>query len=111
MIKVRIHIESEEFMDVNVFVDCTLPSVPRKGEVLFITDDMSEELRKKAVKSVDIARIYAPKWFYGKSCGVDSEDVGVDNLINLIFVDAIIATNISYDANSELVHIELGKQD
>ena len=106
MVKIRVHIHSEEaFMDEKVFLDIELPSVPQKGDTLFLTEEQKNELVKQATSSLIVANRYAPKWFYDGSfhCKHPNEE----NLDDLSFEDALTVHQVCYFANEDLVHLEI----
>lgn len=114
MIKIRVHIENDDvFMDENVFVDITLPAVPRKGETLYLTDEAQTELENKAKSSLIVATPYAPLWFYGHSRAQLSDKEWKDDTLkpehlkDLSFDDANCVSGVAFDANSDMVHVEL----
>jgi hypothetical protein len=106
MIKIRVHIHSEEsFMDEKVFLDIELPFVPQKGDTLFLTEGQKRDLKIKAISNLIIAKRYSPKWFYGGSfhCINPTEE----NLEDLSFDDALTVHRVCYYANEDLVHLEI----
>jgi hypothetical protein len=115
MIKIRVHIEFEEgFMDENVFVDIVLPAVPRKGDTLYLTNEMQTELENRAKSDLKIAENYAPQWFYGHSGKYLSEikewkedTLKPEHLQDLSFDDANTVSAVAFDADSDIVHVEL----
>jgi hypothetical protein len=107
MKKIHVHIKNENtWMDKDVFVEIYLPSIPRKGEYLNL-GELTYELMRKAIKTVEIANRYCPDWFYGKSYDID--EAKEENLSDLNFEDAHVVSNISYTINSEIVHLELNE--
>ncbi len=115
MLKIRVHIENENtFMDENVFVDITLPAVPRKGDTLYLTEEAQTELENKAKSNLKIAVSYAPLWFYGHSRKHlseikewDNDTLKPEHLKDLSFDDANCVSAVAFDANSDIVHVEL----
>lgn len=106
MYKIRVHIRNKAVLiDEAVFIDIELPSIPRKGEIVFLDEKLIEELENKAKSSLINSKSYAPKWFYGTS--YDCNDPKKENLIDLSFIDAKFVDSVSYRANSDIVHVEL----
>ena len=93
------------YIDNNVCVQIELPAVPRKGEFLYLQNDLKQVLEDKVRSDLEIARVYAPKWFYGHS--YDCEEPKQENLEDISFDDAIIVDSVAFIANSEIIHIEL----
>lgn len=93
-------------MDENVFIDTKLPSVPRVGETVYLSEEEQNKLEKKAKSSLDIARTYQ-NWFYGNSFGC--ENLKEKHLEDLMFDSAITVCAVLYNTNSDIVHIELNK--
>jgi len=107
MIKARVHIQSENiFMDKNLFIDVMLPGIPRIGETLFIGWENKNKLAEMAGKKIEIAENYL-EWFYGNSSNI--EEVKKENLEDLSFADANTVTHIAYEANSNIIDIEIGR--
>jgi hypothetical protein len=105
MIKVKVHVKNNvEYMDENVFVEIELPTLPRIGETLFL-GKLTENLRIMATKSICIAYVYCPRWFFGKSARID--EVKEENLEDLSFEDLLHITDIRYIANSNDIDIEM----
>lgn len=101
-----IHIKNENiYMDDNVCVQIELPAVPRRGEILYLNDDLKQVLEDKAKSNLAVAREYAPKWFYGHS--YNCEEPKQENLIDISFDDAIHVDSVAFNANSEIIHVEL----
>lgn len=92
-------------MDDNVCVQIELPAVPRIGEIVYLDNDLMQVLEDKAKSNLAVAREYAPKWFYGHSSGC--EEPKQENLIDISFGDAVRVDSVSFDANSEIIHVEL----
>jgi hypothetical protein len=115
MKKIRVHIENEDtFLDENVFVDITLPAVPRKGDRLYLTEEAQTELENKAKLSIKVATSYAPLWFYGHTSIYLSkikewkeDTLKPEHLKDLSFDDANTVSGVAFDANSDIVHVEL----
>lgn len=109
-IKAVIHIHSENnYMDDDVSSEISLPCLPHIGDILYID---KFELEKKAKRSLLIAGRYA-EWFYGASCKVSQygeNAIKKENLKDLSFSDAIFVRNISFNANEDKVHIEIGDE-
>jgi hypothetical protein len=94
-----------DFLVSDVGVEIQLPAVPRKGEILYLTDEQIEVLENKAKSDLKIAKYYAPKWFYGDSrfCKEPKQE----NLQDLSFSDAMYVKEVVYYGNSEIIKIEL----
>lgn len=92
-------------MDDDVCVQIELPAVPRIGETLYLNNDLKQVLVDKVKSNLAVAREYAPKWFYGHS--YDCEEPKQEDLINISFDDAIRVDSVSFNANSEIIHVEL----
>lgn len=105
MITVRVHIKSENtYLDKNVFVDITLPAIPRVGEYLHLREFM-QVLEDLAKKDLITAGNYYPKWFYFMDNYIDP--LKKKDIHNLSFADAIRVDSVAYYPNDELVYIEL----
>ena len=101
-----VHIKNENtYIDDNVCVQIALPAVPRKGEILYLQNDLKQVLEDKVKSNLEVAREYAPKWFYGHS--YNCKKPNQENLIDLSFDDAINVDSVAFNANSEIIHIEL----
>ena len=102
----RIYIDNEgTFMDNLVSIDIQLPECPRKGDVLYLTDELIEELENKVKNDINLAEAYFPQWFfYGSK---EKESLNLSDLENLSFDDAIIVNNIIFKANDDKIYIEL----
>ena len=101
-----VHIKNENtYIDDNVCVQIELPAVPRKGEILYLQNDLKQVLEDKVKSNLEVAREYAPKWFYGHS--YNCEEPKQVNLTDLSFDDAINVDSVAFNANSEIIHIEL----
>ena len=106
MYKIMIHIKNEStYIDVNVCVQIELPAVPRKGDTLYLDNDLKQVLEDKAKSNLEVARGYAPKWFYGHS--YDCKEPKQENLQDLSFHDATNVDSVAFNGNSEIIHIEL----
>ncbi|WP_321514943.1 hypothetical protein [Marinifilum fragile] len=104
MLKVRIFVKNENvYKDDNVFIDVQLPSVPRKGETIFLSEESYAELESKAKGNLEIAKRYAPKWFYGESFSVETPTE--KDLDNLSFGDMMYVCDVFYIANNEIVNV------
>ena len=105
MHKIMIYIANDNnFLDSDVCVEIQLPAVPRKGDILYLTDEQMEVLENKAKSDLKIAKYYAPKWFYGDSCSC--KEPKQENLQDLSFEDAMYVRDVVYYGNSE-IKIEL----
>ena len=105
MYKIRVHINNEnEYIDNRVFVDIELPAVPRKGEFLYLGDNLSK-LEEKAKEDLTIAKDYSPKWFYGASSAC--QEPKQENLKDLSFADAIQVSSVAYISGEDIVHVEI----
>lgn len=103
MIKVRIHIKGNTWMDEDVCTDIELPSLPQINSTVHIGDAAEEELLIRAKKSLLIAERYQ-EWIYGRRpTGLLKEE----DLENLDFGDAQYVWDILMIANDPIVHIEL----
>lgn len=101
-----VHIKNENtYIDDNVYVQIELPAVPRKGEILYLDNDLKQVLEDKAKSNLEVAIKYAPEWFYGHSH--NCEELKQENLTDLSFDDAIYVDSVAFHANSEIIHIEL----
>ena len=106
MFKIHLHIHApEDFIDRQVYVPIELPFVPQKGDYLYVPEELLHELENKARRNPEIAKRYAPKWFYHKSFGVRFPTE--ENLPDLSFTDAHTVHAVAYQANSEIIHIEI----
>lgn len=106
MIRCRVHIKNElEYMDGDVFVEVELPCLPPVGSILWLSNQERKVLERMATKHTNIARRYAPRWFYGDShsCSNPKEE----NLKDLSFSDANKVTDILFSKNREFVDIEI----
>lgn len=109
MIKIRVHIENDEDnTDQDVFIDILLPSIPQKGEILYLSQKSLEYLNGLAQKSVEVAQKYCPKYFYGAS--IQIEDVEEKNLCDLKFSDCIYVREVFFTENSEIVQISIDSE-
>lgn len=101
-----VHIKNENnYIDDNVCVQIELPAVPRTGEFLYLQNDLKQVLEDKVKSNLEVAREYAPKWFYGNS--YNCKELKQENLTDLSFDDAINVDSVAFNANSEIIHIEL----
>lgn len=106
MINIRVHIHNNNsFIDDKVFVDIKLPFVPKKGDTLYLTQEHKDSLKAQAISSLDIAKRYAPKWFYSGSS--NCKNPTEENLKDLAFDDALYVHCVSYFADSDIVHLEI----
>lgn len=106
MIKCRIHIKNEGgYMDTDVFVEIKLSCLPPIGSILWLTEQERKKLQKMATKNLDIAKRYAPEWFYMKS--YNCENPQKENLKDLSFDDASTVTDILFSRNRKVVDIEI----
>lgn len=86
--EVRVFIETNaNYTDHDVFIRVDLPSVPRKGEAVYLETEQRKELERRACSSVSKASEYAPKWFFRKSH--DCVEPKEEDLKNLSFIDAV----------------------
>lgn len=106
--KVRIHIciGGADYNE-GLYVDASIPYVPVKGEVLYLSDKILEELKQQIIDYPNRAKDYAPEWFFGSS--YDCTDPKKENLKDLSFADAIFVDHVWYDANENRVSIVIGK--
>ena len=110
MYKIIIHIENKEvYCDNEVSAEITLPHVPRRGEILYIDQSISDLLLEKAKSSLKIAMRYAPYWFYPKS--ETGKNITEADLEKLSFDDAIRVSQVAYKSNSDEIHIELNDSE
>lgn len=106
MKKVQVHVANEcSFMDSRVFIDIQLPATPRKDEILYLKAEQFIELKRQACQNLNIAKDYSPKWLYGHSCNCD--DPKESNLKDLGFEDAINISSVAYDADEDIIHVEI----
>lgn len=106
MYKIMVHIKNDnDFIDSNVFVEIELPTVPRKGEILYLNEKQQEILKNKVKSDLKIALNYAPKWFYGHSW--ECKKPKKKNLKDLNFNDAIYVDIVVFTGDSEIIQIEL----
>ena len=103
MIKFKVFIENDNLFGDRVYVNITLPSVPRKGEYITLGDEIKNELEDKAKRKISVAKNYAIKWFYGASRNIASNEITEENLSDLSFVDVNYVKNVIYTANSEVI--------
>ncbi len=107
MIKFKVFIENDNLFGDSVYVNITLPSVPRKGEYITLGDEIKNELEDKAKRKISVAKNYAGKWFYGVSGNLASNEITEKNLADLSFADASYIKDVIYTANSEIIIIAL----
>lgn len=107
MIKVRIHIKNENTgsFDNRVCVNVELPASPRKGEVIYLSAELRGQLESKVRANLNVAKDYAPKWFYNAS--FDCREPNQKDLENFGFDDALFVCSVAYKPNSEVVLVEL----
>lgn len=111
MKKIHVHVESESvYMDEDVFVFIELPSIPRKGEFIWLSSELIDKLEMQATKNLDIASRYL-QYFGGKSYNISYENLNEKNLKDLSFEDNIKIGCVWYKANTDTVHIEISKSD
>jgi hypothetical protein len=104
MHKIMIYIANDNnFLDSDVCVEIQLPAVPRKGDILYLTDEQIEVLENKAKSDLKIAKCYFPRWFYGDASYKEPKQ---ENLQDLSFEDAMYVRDVVYYGNSE-IKIEL----
>ena len=104
MIKCKIHIVNDsEIYDENVFVECTLPAVPRKGDTLWLSNGLTGELEQKALKSETLSN-YFPNWFFGHT---PKEFEDINDECYLSFDDAITVEYVRFDSFSDTVVLSL----
>ena len=110
MINVRVYIEDEsEFLDDNVIVSFKLPSIPRIGERIFLSDELEAQLENMARSSLEIASNYR-SWFYCDSNKLkEDDDIEEINLKDIKFGDASLVKQVVFRPNDDTVYIELGK--
>jgi len=108
MKKVRIHIESKlDYMDESVFVNAELPSIPSKGDRLYLTNEMVNELELKVCSDDELARKYMTEWSIEESLRYTDSYFDLDFQFDL----AIKVCDVLYHVNSEIVDIQLAKLD
>ena len=107
MIKFKVFIDNDNLFGDSVYVNITLPSVPREGQSISLGEEIKNELEDKAKRKISVAKNYAGKWFYGISRNLASNEITEKNLTDLSFVDANYIKNVIYTANSEVVIIVL----
>jgi len=106
MKKVKIHVCNDyTFLDDDVYVEIELPTIPRIGEIVYLNDDLFNKLEKQIKSSLKKAQEYCPKWIYGKS--YDCDDPKKENLSDISITDIMYVTSIAYEANSDVISIEL----
>ena len=107
MIKVRVHITNPiEYIDKDVFVEIMLPTLPRRGDTLYINRD---SLEKQAKKSIEIAWRYFSMWWPGSIKESEPRVITEDEREQLSFEDAILVQAVSFREGADYVDIELGK--
>lgn len=123
MHKIMVHIQNDcEYMDEKVCLEIRLPSIPRIGETLYLGRKLLDVLQNMAKLDLDIASAYLPQWFHwfpwpddrGPKIiysELEGEDLKPENLRDLDFYGANHVHTIMYDANSDIVHIELTNVD
>lgn len=95
MIDVKVYIENPvEFTqdDVPVFVKCKLPAIPQIGSVLYLSDELTEELERKCNN-------YEFKGNYENYLN-DEGNAG--------FADCWSVKEVSFRSNSKVVNIVIG---
>ncbi len=106
MIKCHVHVKNElMFMDEAVFVEIHLPCLPPVGSTIELAFGLIDDLEVQAKILLQISNRYAPRWFYGKSHGCN--EIKVENLEDLSFMDANIVSAIAFTANCDYVDIEI----
>lgn len=98
MIKFRVHIYNEgTYIDENIYVDIMLPAVPCVGGCLYLSDEHYEVLRDKAKIASKDDENY-PEWY--------------DKRFNDYSFDcAIIVKTVHFNADSEIVHLEINETE
>lgn len=95
MVKVRVFIENRLLnFDDDVFVDMSLPSIPRFGEMLFLNDDSYNNLRAEIIVT-DISQKY---------------NYLLDENNNFDVYGAIFVSSIKYEQDKDYVSIELSNK-
>lgn len=106
MFTIRVHVQNESvFMDDAVHAEIKLPSIPRKGDYIQLSDDTIDFLRDRAVSSLDTAKNYFPRWFYGKYR--DNDTVTKENLKDLSFEDAMLVVEVQFNEGEDFIDIEI----
>lgn len=106
MIKIHIHIHNDlTYMDPDVFIEIQLPQVPRKCEEIILTPEMYEKLTRQVVKKN--GKGYAVWCFMAGEEERMLEFVSPQRLKDLDLPLADTVKYIRYNANSEIVDIEL----
>lgn len=106
MYKIMVHINNgDEFLHSAVCVEIQLPAVPRKGEILYLSDEQIDILQNKAKSDLKIAKSYRGKWFNGDSAGC--KVLKQKHLQDLDFGDAIYVRDVVFSGDSEFIQIEL----
>jgi len=107
----RVHIDNDsDFMDENVYIDITLPDTPKVNDYLRLTFKQIEELEKKVKANFNIGRSYIPYWLHGavkkasRTGGIYKEEC----INDIFFNDAQYVKNVMFNADSNIIHIELG---
>jgi len=102
-----VFIENENLFNDGLFIFIKLPTVPRKGELISLGDQIKTEFEDQAKENIIIAKNYAPKWFYGISGNLPPNEITEENLKDLSFADAKYVKDVFYTANSDIIDIVL----
>lgn len=106
MFKIRVHVQNEsEFMDDEVYVEIELPTVPRKGDYLNLTEDAILLLQERATQSIVSAEKYFPRWFYGKYR--DNDVISSNDLKDLSFEYVVLVVEVLFNEGEDFIDIEL----
>ena len=104
LLKCRIHIYNGSlFMDEEVFIETTLPCRPHIGDVIYLSEEQHDTLKKMV--NMDNVSFYIPQWAYYGSHGC--EDKYKMNLDDISFVDAHTVEAIMLTQNDDCIDIEI----
>lgn len=107
MIEINVHIENRDsWMDKDVFAKIKLPTLPRVGDRLYLSESSIGVIESKIKSDLKIASRYAPDWFYygysneGKPNKSDLKKLSLD--------DANCVKSVCFNEGHDFVEIEIG---
>lgn len=104
MIKIRLHIYNEnDFMNDKVSEDLFLPCLPRKGDFLYMSNEIQDKLESKIKSNIEIANDYSMYFYYG----ADRNKITENDYDKLSLDDCIIVHDTLFQVGEDIVHISL----
>lgn len=106
MINIRIHINNgNDFFDPEVFIDIKLPAVPLKDDFLMLTGEQYSNLNNQI--TLKNAANYCSYIDYELGTDLFPDKIKSKHLGKDFFNRANMVSGIMYNADSDIVHIEL----